>query len=399
MIAIWCRSERRAEIEPDGGQVMKIAFVDINDPTDPRAWSGIPIRMIEGFSRHADIATFGKINRGVRQLYFGHKIITRLAGKRFDEQRTTLSTKLFSYRVRKALRSIQIQAIIAPSSLPVTLIQSSAPVAFWTDACFGAMPGYYDDFSRLCQRSRSDGHVQERAALAHCHLAIYASDWAADHCRRLYPEYADKVRVVPFGANLDPYYDERKVDELFQARSDEKCRLLFVGVDWERKGGVIALDAARILNKRGVPTTLTVVGCNPFTHEEKPPFVKVLGFLDRTSPGGSTRLQELFVKSDFLVLPSRAEAYGIVLCEAAAFALPSVASNTGGIPTIVEDGITGRLLPPDADGEEYADVLAEVFRNKGAYRRLALSAFDKYRRQLNWDTACKAVVSALSEIV
>jgi glycosyltransferase involved in cell wall biosynthesis len=366
---------------------------------DARAWSGIPICMVEGFSRHADVEAFGKMNRGLRQLYFGHKVIYRLAGKRFDEHRTGLSTRVFSYRVKKALRATQVQAVVAPSSLPVTLTKNTAPIAFWTDACFGAMPGYYDDFSRLCQRSLSDGQVQERTALAHCRLAIYASEWAAEHCRRLYPEYRSRVRVVPFGANLDPRYDERTVHELLQARSDSaECRLLFVGVDWERKGGTIALNAASILNARGLPTTLTVVGCNPFICE-KPSFVEIVGFLDRTSAEGSARLRELFTRSHFLVLPSRAEAYGVVLCEAAAFALPAVASRTGGIPTIVEDSITGRLLSPDADGEQYARALEDIFRSKGTYRRLALSAFGKYRRRLNWDTACKAVMGELSQIV
>lgn len=377
---------------------MKIAFVDVNDPMDPLTWSGIPSRMVAGLSRYADIEVIGNLGWGIRPIYGGHKIYYKLAGKRFEEHRAALPLRLFAHRIRHAL-PCDTDAVIAPGSIPVALLELDKPIAFWSDSCFASMPGYYDTFSMLCSRSLLEGQTQERAALSHCSLAIYASDWAAETCRRHYPETASKVCVVPFGANFDPHYDGSAARRLVEGKRADECHLLFVGVDWVRKGGPTALAAAQIMTARGLPTKLTIVGCDPFGASGAPPNVEVTGFLSRHLPQGRTRLAELLRASHFLVLPSQAEAYGIVLCEAAAFALPSVASRTGGIPTIVDDEVTGRLLSDHADGREYADALAALFWDQQRYRALALAAFEKYRTRLNWNVACKSVIDRITEML
>lgn len=374
---------------------MRIAFVDIGDPTNPHTWSGIPSRMIEGFSAHSEVQIVGKLSMGIRPIYLGHKMLYRASGRRFDEYRTRFSLETYSTRLRKALSRSEVDAIIAPGSLPVARLGHAKPTAFWTDACFGAMPAYYDDFTRLCSRSRREGDAQERAALRGCDLAIYASRWAADQCRSLYPEYADKVRVVPFGANFDPGYDEESVQTLIETKTADPCQLLFIGVDWTRKGGDTVLAACQIMNGAGIPTKLTVVGCQPSPSGGVPPNVEVEGFLSRDAPRDRQRLAALFHRSHFLVLPSRAEAFGIVLCEAAAFAVPSVATRTGGIATIVEDEITGRLLPPDADGQQFADAIRSLFIDRAHYRNMAIAAYRKYRAELNWGAACKSTLEFL----
>lgn len=378
---------------------MKIAFADVNDPKDPHSWSGIPSRMIEGFGNHADVEVVGGLKRGIREIYAGHKMLYRSIGRRFDEHRTQFSLELYSRRLNKALSAACVDAVVAPGSLPVSRLGLAKPAVFWTDACFGGMLEYYSDFTALCSRSRLDGDVQERAALARCHAAIYASSWAADQCRRLYPEHAHKVRTVPFGANLDPSYDAETVTALVERRDTAKCRLLFIGIDWARKGGETALAAARYLNAAGLPTTLTVVGCEPFSPVKAPPFVEVAGFVSRGTPSGRQRLEALFRRSHFLLLPSRAEAFGIVLCEAAAFGVPSFASATGGIPSIIEDGVTGRLLPEQADGQQYGEALHALFKDPARYRAMALAAYGKYRRELTWDSACRSVLELVASAI
>lgn len=378
---------------------MRIAFADVNDPRDPHSWSGIPSRMIEGFANHAEVEVVGGLKRGIREIYTGHKLLYRSVGRRFDEHRTRFSLELYSRRLGKALSAARVDAVVAPGSLPVARLGLAKPTVFWTDACFGGMLEYYEDFTALCSRSRLDGDAQERAALARCHAAIYASSWAADQCRRLYPEHAHKVRTVPFGANLDPSYDADGVTALIERREAAECRLLFIGIDWTRKGGETALAAARYMNAVGLPTTLTVVGCEPFRPGTAPPFVEIVGFVSRGTPAGRQRLEELFRRSHFLLLPSRAEAFGIVLCEAAAFGVPSFASATGGIPSIIDDGGTGRLLPEQADGQRYGEALHALFKDRARYRAMALAAYRKYRRELTWDSACKSVLELVASAI
>jgi glycosyltransferase involved in cell wall biosynthesis len=377
-----------------GRAPMRIAFVDHRDPRDRHSWSGTPSRMLDNLSRYAELQVIGPVNTGIRHLYLGHKVFFRLRKRRFDEERTDLALRIYGRRIKSALGKGSAQAVISSSSTAIARLRCRMPIVFWTDACFGAMRRYYDDFSTLSSRSVRDGEKQEREALRRCRIAIYSSAWAAEGARAYYPESSDKVRIVPFGANLDLGYDRATVARLIANKPKDRCRLLFVGVDWSRKGGPMVLEATRLMNAAGVRTMLTIVGCAPFA-SAPPPYAQVAGFLDPARPYDRMRLAKLFAESHFLVLPSRAEAYGIVLCEAAAFGLPAIASHTGGIPSIVKHSLTGILLTKEASAADYAAAMTRLFKDEALYGRMAMAAYDEYKGRLNWPIACQSVMRLL----
>ncbi len=70
----------------------------------------------------------------------------------------------------------------------------------------------------------------------------------------------------------------------------------------------------------------------------------------------------LMAASDIFVLPSQKEAFGLVLLEAGIAGLPIVASNVGGIPEIIKDGVNGTLVPPELPGK-LAEAILEIFNN------------------------------------
>jgi glycosyltransferase involved in cell wall biosynthesis len=91
------------------------------------------------------------------------------------------------------------------------------------------------------------------------------------------------------------------------------------------------------------------------------------------------------LKSDFLLLPTRAECFGLVFCEAAAFGVPSVSADTGGVRGAVHEGKNGFLLPPDANGKIYAEKITELWNDRAAYLHLRESARNLFETTLNWD--------------
>jgi len=73
-----------------------------------------------------------------------------------------------------------------------------------------------------------------------------------------------------------------------------------------------------------------------------PEFVNVIGFVDKASADGYAMLNKPLEESHFMILPTFAEAYGIVFCEASSFGLPSIALKRGGVP--VKDHVNGLLF-------------------------------------------------------
>src|SRR6185436_3482760 len=95
--------------------------------------------------------------------------------------------------------------------------------------------------------SLARGHAMEQRAIDRAALAIYSSDWAASSAIARYHADRNKVKVVPFGANIEESRTLEEVRAMIAARPRDVCRLLFVGVGWERKGGDIAIEVARLL--------------------------------------------------------------------------------------------------------------------------------------------------------
>jgi glycosyltransferase involved in cell wall biosynthesis len=174
---------------------------------------------------------------------------------------------------------------------------------------------------------------------------------------------------------------------------------LFIGVDWIRKGGDIAFKVAKKLNQSGLRSELIVVGCQPIINEPIPDFVKPLGFISKQTDRGKQQIANLFVESHFLILPSRAECYGIVFCEANAFGIPCLASSVGGIPTIIKDNLNGRTFDKDASIDEYCQYILNLFKNYTEYKKLAISTFHEYQSRLNWSVAGQAVKRLLNNII
>jgi glycosyltransferase involved in cell wall biosynthesis len=195
--------------------------------------------------------------------------------------------------------------------------------------------------------------------------------------------------VVPFGANLDCNRTSGDIRALVGARSRTTCRLLFVGVDWRRKGGDVAVDIVRRLNERGVPAEIHVAGCTP--PEELPDFVRVHGFISKTSGEGRRRLDDLFSAAHFLILPTRADCTPVVFPEACSFGLPVLTTDVGGIRTVIRNGRNGYALTSDAPPDAYCEVIERLWSSRGDYEQLALSAFAEYSERLNWDVAGRRV--------
>jgi glycosyltransferase involved in cell wall biosynthesis len=256
------------------------------------------------------------------------------------------------------------------------------------------MRGYYESFSHFPESVARDLDEIESRALSKSRLLVYSSSWAAESAIADYGTPCDKVRVISFGANLD---EVPPLKIATQKQRKGPCRLLFLGRDWVRKGGDIAFDCMVSLIKSGVDAELTICGCTPppgVQHEK----MVVLGLLDKMKRRQRRHLHRLLLRSHFLVLPTQADCTPIVCCEANAFGLPVISTHTGGIPSIIENGLNGLMLPLGARGEDFARAIAEIFCDEDRYRAMVLTSRHAYEQRLNWSTWASAMLAELSAV-
>lgn len=379
---------------------LKIGFVSVQDANDVRSWSGVPYHILDALRRQdVSIEVFSPLERTFRYALAPIKIAARLSNRDVEIDRFPLALRSYAKQLKKRMQMNPVDVILSTSTIPITLLECAEPIVCYTDSLFHLMPGYYGSmWDRLTRGAVRRGKRQDEKALDRCTIFASSSKWAAENCRKF--TRPDKIRTVPFGANMTVGHDKGTVQKWISGRLDRQpseCRLLFVGVDWVRKGGGIAVETARLLNQMGVNTRLTIVGCDP--EEKFPEYVEVLRFIDKRSFEGRKQLDELFRNATFFILPTRAEAAGIVFCEASAFGVPSITFKTGGVEDYVLDGINGICLPPDSKPEIFAQRIKQNIKDKDSYSALCLGGFHEYKTRLNWDSAACALANLCREAV
>jgi glycosyltransferase involved in cell wall biosynthesis len=326
------------------------------------------------------------------------KAMYRMVGQQFhaERQRSIAQELAHSAETQLAMLGSPPDLILSSSSLPMAYLRTDLPTAFWTDATFASMLGFYQEFNHLSSETIQSGMELENQAIARCDHAIYSSDWAARSAIKDHRGDPRKVHVVPFGPNLVNAPSTASVLDAITKRERRTCKLVFIGYDWERKQGGLVVQVQQRMERMGIPTELSIIGCTPKLEREHRR-VRTLGLLDKNSPVDKELLLTTLSQSHFLVVPSLAECYGMVYAEASAYGLPSVACAVGGVSTVVREGRNGLLFPPNVDGQHMAERIGSIWSDEVAYATLARSARRDFEERLNWSNCIEHLVSTIGE--
>jgi glycosyltransferase involved in cell wall biosynthesis len=376
-----------------------IAFISALDAKNKKSWSGIPYYMARALEKQsAKVSYLGPANP-ILALFFGKAIsflAQKILGKRFDYIHSKRISKAYSKIFSSKLRENDYNVIVAPAaSSCIANLKTDIPIIYTSDCTFNNVLNYYPAYTDLTKASTKQGLEIEKKTIEKSAIVTFPSAWAANSAIKDYNKDLSKVHVFPYGANIDKAPEKEKV---LSKKKGKTCRLLFLGVMWERKGGNIAFDTLKELINAGIEAELTVCGCVPpksYVHEK----MKVIPFLNKNDEKDYKAFCDLLLNSDFLILPSRKECFGIAFCEASAFGLPSLAANTGGIAGAIKEGVNGFLLPLEAAGKDYAKIIANIFNDDQYYYNLVKSSRDLYESLLNWDVWAQKVMQLIMPLV
>ncbi|MEO8068478.1 MAG: glycosyltransferase family 4 protein [Flavobacteriales bacterium] len=375
---------------------LTIGYITVDDPRDRRTWSGINSFLLDALEREVEhVVLLGPLKpQPVLFLCRAFNQITlRLFRKRFNYRDSFPLAKAYARILRRRIAQQGIDLLIAPAGLATTaLLKTKVPIVYFNDRSIAGALDYHKVLRDLLIFSREQGLALEKATIENASLVVYASQWAADAATAAVPSAAQKVKVVPMGANLLKFPPPPTSRDFPPA----KLKLLFLGVYWEDKGGPIAYDALLELKRRGHAAQLVVCGCEPPASCNDVDLVRE-GFLNKNVPEKMERLVHHLSTADVLVLPTRFEAYGIVFCEAAAYGLPVLATRTGGVPTIVQEGITGNLFAMEQGGAAYADAIEAMINDPARWQAMRSNARKRFEQVLNWDAFMKRLFAHIEE--
>lgn len=179
-----------------------------------------------------------------------------------------------------------------------------------------------------------------------------------------------RIRQIRNGIDLRPFVDAAS------SKGGDRAGALAVGwvgrLSREKGADVFVTAAARVLAE--VPgTRFVVVGEGP-DREKLEALVDELQIRDAVSmPGRSDDMPSVFASLDAMVSSSRQEGLPMAILEGMASSLPLVATAVGDVPTVVRDGSTGVLVPPE-DAELLATAIVGLLRDPARRERLGTAA-------------------------
>ncbi|MBW3629954.1 MAG: N-acetyl-alpha-D-glucosaminyl L-malate synthase BshA [Gemmatimonadetes bacterium] len=220
---------------------------------------------------------------------------------------------------------------------------------------------------------------QERSFLEITRFSIKQSDGLTAVSEYLRDETVEHFGVSPERIAVIPNF----VDPTLYDRGRYPCRKGALTNTGEKLGMHISnfrpvkrvRDVVRIFRKivREVPARLVFVGDGP-DRSEAAHEASALGIADRVLfLGKQDSVAELLACADLFLLPSESESFGLSALEAMASGVPVVASRTGGLPSVVDHGVSG-FLAEIGDLEAMAEAGATVLQDPGKWKRTSEAA-------------------------
>lgn len=383
---------------------MKIGIMQRSDVADVRSLSGTPYFMSKALQEHVgEVIYLGADDSlSTNAIEYAGKVLNKFSYALFRRHISSDHHRMLSKRWSRmfgprVLRS-GCDVIFAPlASVEIAYLSTNIPIVYMSDMNWSDIVDYYPGCSSLFEFAREEGERIDAAAISKASALIYPSKWAARSAIEHYRADPRKVYCIPYGANFERGEIPSR-DAALHHPLDGALRLLWTGVNWERKGGAIAYECLMELLSRGMDARLVVCGCVP-PERYRHPKVEVIPFLNKRDPVQRRRLSQLFLDANFFLFPTMAEATAIVLSEASAHGLPTLARDTGGVGGAVTNGENGYLLAPDARGKQYVEKILEIVQDHSVYEGLVRSSRGAYEEKLNWDAWGRAVKPIFEQVV
>lgn len=219
----------------------------------------------------------------------------------------------------------------------------------------------------------------QKGVFESCSGIFPRTKYAASSVYEDYDMPATKVTVVGAGSNHNR--------APFPHGSYNNKNILFIGVQFERKGGPLILEAFRLVRKTIVDASLTIIGCDVEIDE---PGVEVVGRIYKDTDDGLGRILEYYSKASLFCIMSTLEPFGIVVLEAQNSYVPCIVPKKFAFTETVIDGVTGIHLV-DETPSELAKQMIKLLNNPAKLEKMGIAAHDFVKSNWTWDLVAERI--------
>jgi glycosyltransferase involved in cell wall biosynthesis len=379
---------------------INIAYITKEDSQNKVEWSGLSYNIYRCLykTRH-NIIRFGPYNSFFEKFLKLVELFYKLLNIKYDPDRNIFMSKLISKKIKKNLKDKKIDLIVVHDCPIISFLKTEIPIVIWTDLTFDLYQrSYFNNYKKFHPNSVIQGNYLEKLSLNKANTIIYSTKYAVINAKKKYSIKKNKIKVIPFGSDLLPISKKKFLFVQKNRIKNKKKMIKFisVGVDWERKNMDKSIQVIRELNNMGNKCSLIIVGALPPKNFIKPKFVKIIPFLNKKIKKNILKLKELYLNSDYFILLSKAEAFGLVIQEATAHGLPLILNNIDGI-IYVADKKYSLFVNKDNSPLTIASKIANLDNNLSKYKRLSYNSHSSSFNN-SWDAVSDKLSNLINDI-
>ena len=366
----------------------------LGKPFDPRSWSGTTKSLFSCIQDKGNLVEAHSVDLNRTQKLLSAARHPALSSRRLylNVMKSRLSFELRSENARRVFEQtgqgynviLQLGALFLPP-VPKGVLHCS-----YHDGNTAVSRSSEFSYVKASRQVLAESWRNEQKFYRHVNLVFTMSEWLRQSMIEDFGVAPENVIAIGAGPNLS--YAQQIIDSPGAPEHYENKTILFVGVDFEGKGGPTLLEAFRRVRKEIPNAKLRIVGCNVTLDE---PGVEVIGMLDKSDPKQENRLRQIYDEASLFALPTRFDCFGVAFVEAMHHRLPCIGSNICAIPELIRDGETGFTLPPQ-DASQWADKIILLLRDERLAQKMGDRGFEYATSRYRWDLVVDRMLKSIT---
>lgn len=385
------------EFDATGAEGLRVLFLCEGNAETFDSWSGVSRSVIRHLREQGHVVRVGDAD-----LYGARRLLVALRSITWPRKRWWVQYHLgeAGFRARSAAcarvvarRGGKPDVVIQVGATFVSPPVDGAPLVLYCDSNIefsrrGALTGQ-SEATMLSADELREVREREAAIYRQASLIFTMSEQVRQSFIADFGIPAERLVTVHCGPNTDSLAR----DTSRAAPPPAAPTVLFVGRDFQRKGGQTLLDAFRIVRQQLPAARLRMVGGRP-PNATNADGVEYLGFLSRDTTAGREAMDQAYRSASVFCIPTRFEPFGTSFVEAMTYGIPCVGPDVWAVPEIIRHEETGLLVPPE-DAGQLASALLRVLTDPVRAQAMGEAARERVERHFSWEAVARKMSRAL----